>query len=83
MASEEENLNLSACREVLRSFSLSNIEASAHAHAYHDSLMHHQVAVEDALEMAWVDAKRRSMEQIIEEKQVHRVQVATLSQMQH
>ena len=41
------------------------------------------VAVEDAPEMAWVlDAERQSVEQIIEEDQAHRVQVATLSQMQ-
>ena len=42
-----------------------------------------QVAVEDALEMArLLDAKMQSVEQIIEEEQAHRVQVAALSQMQ-
>ena len=41
------------------------------------------VAVEDALEMAQLlDAKCESMEQFIEEEQVHRVQVAVVSQMQ-
>ena len=41
------------------------------------------VAVEDALKMAQLlDAKMHSVEQIIEEKQAHRVQVAALSQMQ-
>ena len=45
--------------------------------------MHQQVAAEDAPEMAQLlDAKMHSMEQIIEEEQVHRVQVAALSQMQ-
>ena len=88
MASEEEVFNLSARREVLRSFSLSDIETSVehnfqHACAHHDSLMHQQVVVEDAPEMAWLlDAERESMEQIIEEEQAHRVQVAALSQMQ-
>ena len=53
------------------------------AHAHHDSLMHQWVAVEDAPEMAQpLDAEMQSVEQIIEEEQVHRVQVATLSQMQ-
>ena len=41
------------------------------------------VAAEDALEMARVlDAEIQSVEQILEEKQAHRAQVATLSQMQ-
>ena len=41
------------------------------------------VAVEDAPEMArLLDAKMHSVEQIIEEEQAHRVQVAALSQMQ-
>ena len=41
------------------------------------------MAVEDALEMAQLlDAKMQSVEQIIEEEQTHRVQVAALSQMQ-
>ena len=41
------------------------------------------VAVEDAPEMArLLDAKMQSVEQIIEEEQAHRVQVAALSQMQ-
>ena len=45
--------------------------------------MHQWVAVEDAPEMAQLlDAKMQSMEQIIEEEQTHRVQVAALSQMQ-
>ena len=85
MASEEEVFNLSACREVLRSFSLSNTERSVEgnlhqAHAHHDSLMHPWVA---ALEMAQLlGAKWESVEQIIEEEQDHRAQVAALSQMQ-
>ena len=42
MASEEEVFSLSACREVLRSFSLSDTETSVehnlhHAHAHHDT----------------------------------------------
>ena len=45
--------------------------------------MCHWVAAEDALEMAQLlDAKMQSVEQIIEEEQAHRVQVAALSQMQ-
>ena len=53
------------------------------ARAHHDSLMHQWVAVEDALEMAQLlDAKMQSVEQIIEEEQAHRAQVAALSQMQ-
>ena len=45
--------------------------------------MHQWVAVEDAPEMAQLlDGKMQSMEQIIEEEQAHRVQVAALSQMQ-
>ena len=57
MASKEEVFNLSASREVLRSFSLSNTENSVeqnlcHAHTHHDSLMHQQVAAEDASEIA-------------------------------
>ena len=41
------------------------------------------MAVEDAPEMAQLlDAKILSMEQIIEEEQAHRVQVAALSQIQ-
>ena len=40
------------------------------------------VAVEDALEMVQLlDAKMQSVEQIIEEEQAHRMQVAALSQM--
>ena len=87
MVSEEEVFNLSTCREVLRSFSLSDTQTSmelnlCHAHAHHDSLMHQQVAVKDAPEMAQLlDAKQESMEQIIEEEQAHRAQVAALSQM--
>ena len=39
-----------------------------------------QVAAEDVLEMAQLlDAKMQSMEQIIEEEQAHRVQVAALT----
>ena len=74
--------------EVLRSFSLSEIETSVEqnlwqAHTHHDSLMCQKVAVEDAPEMAQLlDAKMHSVEQIIEEEQAHRVQVAALSQMQ-
>ena len=42
-----------------------------------------QVAVEDALEMAQsFNAEHESVEQIIEEKKTHRVQVAALTQMQ-
>ena len=57
MASEEELFNMTAHREVLRSFSLSKTETSVEqnlqwAHTYHDSLMCQWVAVEDALEMA-------------------------------
>ena len=45
--------------------------------------MHQWVAAEDAPEMArLLDAKMHSVEQIIEEEQAHRVQVAALSQMQ-
>ena len=88
MASEEELNNMTAHREVLRSFSLSETETSVEqnlqcAHTHHDSLMCQQVAVEDAPEMArLLDAKMHSMKQIIEEEQAHRVQVAALSQMQ-
>ena len=88
MAFEEEVFNLSAHREVLRSLSLSNTETSVvhnlwHAHAHNDSLMCQWVAAEDALEMTWLlHAEQESMEQIIEEKQAHRAQVAALSQMQ-
>ena len=63
MASEEEVFNLSACREVLRSFSLSNTKASVeqnlhHTCTHHDSLMCQWVAAEDAPEMAQLlDAK--------------------------
>ena len=45
--------------------------------------MHQRVAAEDALEMArLLDAEMHSVEQIIEEEQAHRAQVAALSQMQ-
>ena len=79
---------MTARREVLRSFSLSETETSVkqnlrHAHTHHDSLMHQRVAVEDAPEMArFLDAKMQSVEQIIKEEQAHRSQVAALSQMQ-
>ena len=88
MASEEEVLNLTGHREVLRSISLSNTETSVeqnlnHACAHHDSLMHQCVAAEYTPEMAQLqDAKHKSVEQIIEEEQAHRAQVAALSQMQ-
>ena len=78
---------MTACREVLRSFSLSETKTSVeqnlrHALAHHDSLMCQQVAVDDAPEKGWLlDAKMHSVEQIIEEEQAHRVQVAALSQM--
>ena len=68
MASKEESINLSAHREVLRSFSPSETETSVKqnllcAHAHHDSLMSQWVAVEDALEMAHImDAKRENVE---------------------
>ena len=57
MASKEEVLNVSACRKVLRSFSLSDTETSVdqnlcHAHVHHNSLMHQQVAAEDGPEIA-------------------------------
>ena len=79
---------MTACREVLRSFSFSKTETSVEqnlqcACAHHDSLMHQRVAAEDAPEMArLLDAEMHSVEQIIEEEQAHRVQVAALSQMQ-
>ena len=79
---------MTACREVLRSFSLSETETSVEqnlqcARPHHDSLMHQRVAAEDAPEMArLLDAKMHSVEQIIEEEQAHRAQVAALSQMQ-
>ena len=45
--------------------------------------MHQWVAAEDAPEMArLLDAEMYSVEQIIEEEQAHRAQVAALSQMQ-
>ena len=88
MASEEELINRTACMEVLRSFSLSKTKTSVEqnlwcAHAHHDSLMCQWVAAEDAPEMArLLDAEMQSVEQIIEEEQAHKVQVAALSQMQ-
>ena len=88
MASKGEVFNLTAQREVLRSFSLSNTKTSVEqnlqcAHTHHDNLRHQWVAAEDALEMAQVlDAECESMEQIIDKEQAHRVQVAALSQMQ-
>ena len=88
MTSEEELINMTAHREVLRSFSLSETETSVDqnlrcAHTHHDSLMCQQVAAEDAPEMArLLDAEMHSVEQIIEEEQAHRAQVAALSQMQ-
>ena len=88
MASEEELINRTACREVLRSFFLSDTKTSVeqnlqHACTHHDSLMCQWVAMEDAPEMArLLDAEIQSVEQIIEEEQAHRVQVAALSQMQ-
>ena len=54
-----------------------------HTHAHHGSLMCQQVVAEDALQMAWVlDVEHESMEQIIEEEQVYRVQMAAFTQMQ-
>ena len=65
MASKEEMFNLSACREVLRYFSLSDTKTSVDQNT------------------TWVlDAKRRSIKQMIEEEQTHRVQVTAFSQMQ-
>ena len=67
MASEEELINMTARREVLRSFSLSETETSVEqnlqcACAHHDSLMHQQVAAEDAPEMArLLDAEMQSV----------------------
>ena len=57
MASEEELIDMTAHREVLRSFFLSETEISVQqnlwwACAHHDSLMHQWVAAEDAPEMA-------------------------------
>ena len=88
MESEEEVINMTAHREVLRSFSLSKTVTSVGwnlqcAHTHHDSLMCQQVAAEDGQEMArLLDAEMQSVEQIIEEEQTHRVQVAARSQMQ-
>ena len=88
MASEEDLINRTARREVLRSFSLSETETSVErnlrrARAHHDNLMRQRVAAEDAPEMArLLDAEMASVEHIIEEEQAHRVQVAALSQMQ-
>ena len=79
---------MTAHREVLRSFSLSKTETSVEqnlqcSRAHHDSLIHQWVAAEDVPEMArLLDGKMHSVEQIIEEEQAHRVQVAALSQMQ-
>ena len=79
---------MTACREVLRSFSLSETGTSVeqnlrHACTHHDSLMCHLVEAEDAPEMArLLDAEMHSVEQIIEKEKAHRVQVAALSQMQ-
>ena len=78
MASEKESLNLLACREFLRSFSLSNTETNVEknfccGHAHHNSLIYQWVVVKDAPEMAQVlDAERQSMDQIIEDGQAHR-----------
>ena len=88
MASEEKIFNLSAHREVLRSFPLSDTETSVehnlcHAHTHHDSLMNQWMPAEDAPEMTQVlDAEIMSVEQIIEEEQAHRVQMAALSKIQ-
>ena len=88
MASEEDLINRTARREVLRSFSLSETETSVernlrHARTHHDNLMCQRVAAEDAPEMArLLDAEMASVEHIIEEEQAHRAQVAALSQMQ-
>ena len=87
MASKEEVLNLSAHRKVLISFSVSDTKTSVehnccHANTHHHSLMHQWLS-EDAPEMAQLlNAKQESIEQIIEEEQAHRAQVAVLSQMQ-
>ena len=56
MASKEEVFNLSTCREVLKTFSLSNTETSVeqnlqYAHAHHESLMCQWVAAEDGPEI--------------------------------
>ena len=88
MASEEDLINMTAHREVFKIILLSKTETSVEwnlqqAHTHHDSLMHQPVAMEDAPEMAQLlDAKMQSVEQIIEEEQAHRAQVAALSQMQ-
>ena len=80
---------MTACMEVLRSFSLSETEISVEqnlrcAHAHHDRLNAPAGgSAEDAPEMArLLDAEMHSVEQIIEEEQAHRVQVAALLQMQ-
>ena len=73
MASKEEVFNLTAHREVLRSFSLSDTKMSVEQNlqcvcTHHDSLMCQPVAAEDAPEIAQLlGAKHDSMEQIIEE----------------
>ena len=88
MASEVELINRTARREVLRSFSLSEMETSVEqnlrcACAHHDSLMRQWVAAEDAPEMArLLDVEMQSVEQITGEEQAHKAQVAALSQMQ-
>ena len=67
MAPTEEVVNLSAHREVLRSFSLSDTKNSGEhnlccTHAHHDCLMHQRVAAEDALERAQLlGAKQESV----------------------
>ena len=87
MTSKKEVINLSTHREVLRSFSLSYTKTSVDwnlhcAHTHHDNLMHQQVAMKDAPEMAQLlDAKWESREQIMEEH-THWAQVDVLSQMQ-
>ena len=52
-------------------------------HTHHKSLMHQHVGVEDAPEMAHIlGTERENVERIIGEEQVHKVQVAALSEMQ-
>ena len=88
MASRREVLNLSARREVLRSFPISVSEMSVECNfqcacAHHDSLMHQWMAAEDAQEMArLLDSEHESVEQIIGRGTGHRAQVAALTEMQ-
>ena len=88
MSSKEERINILASREVLQSFSPSEMETSVEwdlccAYTHHDSLKQQSVEVGNALEMANIlDVQRENVECIMEEEQAYRLQVATLSHMQ-